>query len=271
MSILDQIVAAKQREVSANKELYPAKLLEKSIYFATQTVSLKKYVEREDKHGIIAEIKRRSPSKGVINSSISVEQLSIGYMQAGASALSVLTDKEFFGGSKDDLMTARKFNFCPILRKDFIIDQYQVIEAKSWGADAVLLIAAVLSKEEIKELSTAAKNLGLEVLLEIHSKEEIEKWNPNIDLVGVNNRNLKDFTVSLETSKTLISNLPSESAKIAESGIYRPEDVTILRSLGFDGFLIGETFMRHSRPDAACRSFVDQLKASGSGACKDAD
>ena len=144
MNILDQIIEHKRKETEERKSLYPVRLLEQSIYFGTKPVSLCHYIRRRDKSGIIAEIKRKSPSKGVINAYVSVERTSIGYMQAGASALSVLTDKQFFGGSNDDLTVARKFNFCPILRKDFTLDEYQIVEAKSIGADAILLIAAAL-------------------------------------------------------------------------------------------------------------------------------
>src|ERR1700754_4995261 len=161
MNILDQIIVHKQKEVSEAKSLYPVKLLEQSIFFSSPTVSLKKYVQRDDKTGIIAEFKRRSPSKGVINAYASVERTTIGYMQAGASALSVLTDKQFFGGSNEDLKTVRKFNFCPVLRKDFTIDEYQVIEAKSIGADAILLIAAVLDPALSKTLTAFAHSLGM--------------------------------------------------------------------------------------------------------------
>jgi indole-3-glycerol phosphate synthase len=194
MNILDQITEHKRKEVDQAKSLYPVKLLEQSIFFSSPTVSLKKYVQRDDKTGIIAEFKRRSPSKGVINAYASVERTTIGYMQAGASALSVLTDKQFFGGSNDDLKTVRKFNFCPILRKDFTIDEYQIVEAKSIGADAILLIAAILKPNEVKSLTRFAHSFGLEVLLEVHDEEELRSnLDSGADLIGVNNRNLKTF------------------------------------------------------------------------------
>src|SRR6187431_736395 len=197
MNILDQIIEHKRKEVAERKSLYPVKLLEQSIYFSTQPVSMTKYIQREDKTGIIAEFKRKSPSKGIINAHASVERTSIGYMQAGASALSVLTDKQFFGGSNEDLTVARKFNFCPIIRKDFTIDEYQIIEAKSIGADAILLIAAVLDSKEIKQFTTFAHSLKMEVLLEVHNEEELKNnLEAGADLIGVNNRNLKTFEVS---------------------------------------------------------------------------
>jgi indole-3-glycerol phosphate synthase len=261
MSILDDILAKKHDEVQERKSLYSRKLLEQSIYFESRIVSLKRYLLRKDKSGLIAEIKRKSPSKGVLNQNISIERISIGYMQAGASALSVLTDKTFFGGTADDLKTARKFNFCPILRKDFIIDEYQIVEAKSIGADAVLLIAAALDTEKLRDLAEFAKSLGMETLLEVHNSEELEKsLNPHIDLVGVNNRDLATFEVSLETSKTLASQIPDEFVKVSESGIHSPEDIIGLRQYGYAGFLIGERFMTHSRPEKACAEFIEDLR-----------
>ncbi len=261
MDILQKIVDFKRKEVDERKGLFPIALLEKSTYFDGKPVSLKKYLMREDKTGIIAEIKRKSPSKGDINPYVSVERTSIGYMQAGASALSILTDKEFFGGKNEDLMLARKFNFCPILRKDFMIDEYQVIEAKSIGADVILLIAAVLSPAEINTLATLAKSLGMEVLLEVHSIEELERSiHPNIDVIGVNNRNLKTFEVSLQNSLDIVPHIPSDFVAVSESGIKTAQDVVNLKRVGFKGFLIGENFMAHSRPEIACKEFIEDVK-----------
>lgn len=263
MNILDEIIAYKKTEVASRKSLYPVKLLEQSVYFSTHPVSLKKYIRREDKSGIIAEIKRKSPSKGVINPYVSVERTSIGYMQAGASALSVLTDKNFFGGSNDDLTTARKFNFCPILRKDFTIDEYQIIEAKSIGADAILLIAAVLEPSRLRELATFAHSFGLEVLLEVHNEEELKaSVDAGADLIGVNNRNLKTFELSVEVSKRLAPMMPPDAVKVSESGIESVSTIIELRKYGFEGFLMGQNFMQHSRPEAACKDFIEELKAA---------
>lgn len=260
MNILDKIVAHKGQEVAERKSLYPAKLLEKSIYFSSDVVSLKKYLLREDMAGIIAEIKRKSPSKGMLHEFVSIEQTSIGYMQGGASALSILTDTEFFGGKNEDLTTARKFNFCPILRKDFTIDEYQILEAKSIGADAILLIAAALSPERLEELARFAKSLNLEVLMEVHNGEELSSHvNQYLDVVGVNNRDLKTFNVNLETSIELAESIPNEFVKISESGISDPSAVIKLMSHGFQGFLIGEYFMSNSRPGAVCAEFVKQI------------
>ena len=260
MNILEEIIASKKAEVEERKSLFPVKLLEQSIYFPSDIVSLKKYLLRDDKSRIIAEIKRKSPSRGVINQHVSVERTSIGYMQAGASALSVLTDKSYFGGKNEDLITARKFNFCPILRKDFIIDEYQVVEAKSIGADAILLIAAALEVAQCRKLASLAQALGLEVLLEVHTREEIAAYaQDNIDLVGVNNRDLKTFNTSIDISKELSQYIPSDFIKVSESGIEQPEAILQLRDYGYQGFLIGGYFMAHSRPEKAAEQFIEAL------------
>ncbi len=261
MDILAQIVSDKRAEVEERKQLFPIKLLEQSHYFEGQPVSLKKYLIRADKSGVIAEIKRRSPSKGDINPYVSVERTSIGYMQAGASGLSVLTDKKYFGGTSEDLRIARSANFCPILRKDFTIDEYQVIEAKSIGADVILLIAAILSKAEIETLGGLAQSLGMEVLLEIHNEEELQNSiTEKVDLIGVNNRNLKTFETSIEVSRSLAPQIPDNFLKVAESGLSNPKTINELKEYGFNGFLIGETFMKHGRPEKAAREFISQLK-----------
>lgn len=261
MDILKKIVQQKRKDVASQRELYPIKLLEKGIYFEGLPVSLKKYIQREDKSGIIAEIKRKSPSKGLINEHVSIEQTSIGYMQAGASGLSVLTDQEFFGGTIDDLREARSFNFCPILRKDFILDEYQIIESKSIGADVILLIAAILEKQKIEILGSLAQTLGMEVLLEVHNEEELESsMGKDIDLIGVNNRNLRTFETDIDVSIKLADRIPSDFVKVSESGLSDPSAVKKLRGCGFEGFLIGETFMSHGRPEKAAKEFIDQLK-----------
>lgn len=261
-NILAEITEHKRGEVAERKELHPVKLLEKSIYFNSTPVSLRKYLQRPDMIGVIAEIKRRSPSKGDINKYISVEQLSLGYMQAGASALSILTDGKFFGGKNEDLSTGRKFNFCPILRKDFMVDPYQVLEAKSIGADVILLIAAAISPELTKELAALAKSLGLEVLLEVHNAREIDTHLcEEIDLLGVNNRDLTTFTVSTEISETLVDKIPSHLIKITESGISNAETIVRLKKLGYQGFLIGETFMKTPKPEVACRKLIEQVRS----------
>jgi indole-3-glycerol phosphate synthase len=259
-TILNTIIDQKRKTVTEAKALFPVPFLERNIHFAAPTLSLKQYLQRADKVGIIAEIKRKSPSLGPIQPHLSVEKLSIGYMQAGASALSILTDGPFFGGSNNDLSIARKFNLCPILRKDFIIDEYQVLEAKSIGADVILLIAAVLTVQQTQNLARLAKSFGLEVLLEIHDETELEYWNPDIDLVGVNNRDLNTFQVNLETSFRLKSKLPTEVIAISESGLKSAETIFELQKIGFKGFLIGELFLSKTDPIAACNKLVKQIK-----------
>jgi indole-3-glycerol phosphate synthase len=261
MNTLEKIVAYKREEVDELKKLYPIELLRQKMYYKAKPVSLANYIKYENKTGIIAEIKRKSPSEGFINQHISVEEVSIGYMQAGSSALSVLTDGPSFGGSLKDLEVARKFNYCPILRKDFMIDAYQVHEAKAHGADAILLIAAILTKQEAEDLAGLAHELGMEVLLEVHNQAELDSHlDTYADLVGVNSRDLKTFTTDLESVNTMVNQIPNNYVKIAESGIKTPEDVLRLKKAGFDGFLIGTTFMKSARPEKACQRFSLQVK-----------
>jgi indole-3-glycerol phosphate synthase len=261
VNILDQIVAHKQKEVAERKSLFPEKLLEQSVYFRGKPVSMKKYILREDKSGIIAEFKRQSPSKGLINQYVSVERTSIGYMQAGASALSVLTDKQFFGGKNEDLTTARRFNFCPILRKDFILDEYQIIESRSIGADTILLIAAILTPERVKELAKFARSFDMEVLLEVHTLEELKNnLEAEVDLIGVNNRNLATFETNIETSKRLAEHIPDAVVKVSESGLNNAEKIIELKEYGYRGFLIGESFMMNNRPEKACAALIEEIK-----------
>ena len=260
MNILEKISTEKRRETAERKSLYPAKLLERSIYFETPVVSLKKYLLRPDKSGIIAEFKRKSPSKGMINAYASVEEVTLAYMQAGASALSVLTDEPFFGGTSKDLTTARQFNFCPILRKDFVLDEYQIIESKSIGADAVLLIAACLTPSEVKTLADFARSLGLEVLLELHDEAEIGHIPDENVLVGINNRNLQTMQTDVRASFRMAERLPAGLLKVSESGISSAEKIRELRAAGFQGFLIGEYFMQSSDPGARCKELITNLK-----------
>lgn len=261
MNILDKIIAHKKQEVAEKSSLVPVKLLEKSIFFDSKVVSMKDYINDPEKTGIITEFKRKSPSKGIINANAQVEATSIGYMQAGASALSILTDQEFFGGKNEDLITARKYNFCPILRKDFIIDEYQIIEAKSIGADCILLIAAALEPARLEALAKFAKGLGLEVLMEVHDSEELHaSLNDSLDLVGVNNRSLKTFEVSLQTSYDLVDQIPAQFVKVSESGISQPQMLIDLKKAGFEGFLIGENFMKSSRPHQAAYNFMKEFR-----------
>jgi indole-3-glycerol phosphate synthase len=260
MNMLDKIIENKRKAVSERKSLYPLKLLEKSIYFETMPVSLSKYLLRKDKSGVIAEYKTMSPSAGVLNPVADPGAITLGYMQAGASALSVLTDDKFFNGSFDDLRRARSLNYCPILQKDFIIDEYQVVEAKSVGADAILLIAAVLDGDDMIRLSSVAAKLGMEVVMEVHSEEELEFVTDNISVIGVNNRNLKTFITDISTSLDLANRIPEGRVRISESGIRGPGDMLQLRKAGYDGFLMGEIFMRCSDPAEKCRETIREFR-----------
>ncbi len=260
MTILDKIIAYKRKEVLKNKAIFSVKELEKSKYFKSETKSLKEFILRTDKSGIIAEFKRKSPSKGLINGTSKVEDVIKGYEKAGVSGLSILTDTHFFGGRNEDILNARKINTCPILRKDFIISEYQILEAKAIGADVILLIAAVLSKKEIKQYTNLAHQLRLEVLLEVHTEKELEKYIPEINLVGINNRNLKTFEVDFENSIKLSKQLPKETIKIAESGISDYKNIIELKKYGFEGFLIGENFMKTTSPEQACMEFIRKIK-----------
>jgi len=261
MNILDEIIRFKFNEVKQRKALFPINVLEQSSWFQSAGVSLKEYVQRPDKTGIIAEIKRKSPSKGVINANVSVEQISVGYVQAGASALSILTDSNFFGGSNEDLIEARKFNTCPILRKDFVIDEYKIIEAKPIGADAILLIAAALEPPRLRALAKIARSLQLEILMEVHNEKELlDNLTADIDLIGVNNRDLKTFKLDIKTSKRLSDKIPSGFVKVSESGIEKPETILELKQYGYQGFLMGQNFMQHAQPEKACLEFVTELK-----------
>ncbi len=260
MNILDTIVAQKRKEVALRKQQTSVAELEKAKFFPNETLSLKKFLLDPSKTGIIAEFKRKSPSKGIINDRVTVEEVTTAYAQHGASGISVLTDTEFFGGSIDDLLAAT-INAVPLLRKDFMIDEYQLVEAKAYGAEVILLIAACLTQAEVKQMAGTARKLGMEVLLEIHNEEELDHICEEVTLVGVNNRNLKTFEVSIDTSLGLINKIPSDKPAIAESGISNVDTIVTLRSAGFKGFLIGENFMKQSSPSIAFADFVNQLKA----------
>ena len=229
-----------------------------SDLFKRPTFSLKQFLLDETKTGIIAEFKRQSPSKGVINSTADVVEVTAAYTAHGASCLSVLTDEHFFGGFEQDLRKARVNNI-PILRKDFIIDEYQIVEARAMGADVILLIAACLTPQRVKELAVFAKNIQLEVLLEIHTEDELQHICDETELVGVNNRDLKTFIVDINRSIELSKKIPANKIKIAESGINDVETIRIFRKAGFNGFLIGENFMKQPNPMNAFAIFVQQL------------
>ncbi len=261
MNILEKIIAYKKQEIAQLKNEVSVEKLVKSPNFKRVPISLKKALTVLSSSGIIAEFKRQSPSKGIINDKVSVEEVTQGYMDAGAAAQSVLTDMHFFGGNIVDVMQARALNDrLPILRKDFIVDGFQIVEAKAIGADAILLIAACLSKEEIKNYSILAEDLGLEVLYEVHSEAELDKIDLDQKIIGINNRNLKTFKVDLEHSVELSNKLPNSCVKVSESGLSDPRVIIGLREYGFQGFLIGENFMKSEEPGLVCQQFINQLK-----------
>ena len=258
MNILDTIIAKKRIEVANLKRNKTMTKLENGPFFKNEVIDFKKYLLREDKTGIIAEFKRKSPSKGVINNSSTVSEVTIAYTKYGASGVSILTDETFFGGSINDLLEAT-INEVPLLRKDFIIDEYQLIESKAFGAEVILLIAACLTQEEVKNLAAFAKNLGLNVLLEIHNEEELEHICDQVDVVGVNNRDLKTFAVDINRSIELSKKIPSDKIKISESGIEDAVTIKLLKQHGFRGFLMGEKFMKEKDPGEAFKSFARLL------------
>ncbi len=260
MNILEEIIEHKKEEVKSKKSKVKMADLEKRELFSSDVLSLKDSLLDKSKTGIIAEFKRRSPSKGVINPDVDIVEVTKGYTEHGASCLSVLTDAHFFGGSDEDLIKAR-INEIPILRKDFIIDEYQLVEARSIGADVILLIAACLSPVEVKRLAAFAKNLGLEVLLELHAEEELDHICDDTTVIGINNRNLKTFDVDIERSLRMAERIPLTKLKIAESGISSVDNILLFKQHGFHGFLIGENFMKAANPTIAFAEFVKQLKA----------
>lgn len=260
-SILDKIVVKKQQEIAEAKARTAVSDLEKSGNFKRECYSLREFILSPHRTGIIAEFKRASPSKGIINDKVSVTEVTRQYAEAGASALSVLTDVSFFGGSLGDLLSAREANNIPILRKEFILDEYQILEAKAYGADIILLIAAILSPDTVKQLARSAKNLGMNVLLEVHNKAELDRsLCDDLDAVGVNNRNLNDFSVSVQHSYDLADHIPNQFLKISESGISDPQTIKELKAAGFNGFLIGESFMKEADPGAAIRRFIKEMQ-----------
>lgn len=260
MNILDKIIAHKIIEVAKAKVSTPVEVLRQTEFYNHKTFSLKQFLLDETKTGIIAEFKRQSPSKGTINNQADVVAVTKAYTEHGASCLSVLTDHHFFGGNSSDLIRAR-INNIPILRKDFMIDEYQVVEAKSMGADVILLIAACLTPERVQQLAEFARSLQLEVLLEIHNEEELQHICDATEIVGVNNRDLKTFSVDINRSVDLSKKIAPDKIKIAESGINDIETISIFKKAGYKGFLIGENFMKQPDPTIAFAEFVHQLKS----------
>ncbi len=259
MDILEQIIAAKKIEVEEKKSTRSIDDLMKSPFFESEVVSLSQRIKSSEHFGIIAEFKRRSPSKGLINGNAQPEEVAVKYKEACVSGMSVLTDTQYFAGDFFDFQSVRNAVDIPLLRKDFIVDEYQVYETKSIGADVMLLIAANLTIDQNQLLAKKAKELGLEVLLELHTQDELEYVNEYVDIVGINNRNLKTFEVDLENSIRLAEQLPGQLVKIAESGISDPDNILMLKQHGFQGFLIGENFMKTEDPGQACQDFIQYL------------
>lgn len=256
MNILEEIIGKKVLEVKERRLRAPVPFLEKKKLFRRKVLPMTTFVLDEGKTGIIAEFKRKSPSRGVLNDSVTVEEVTTGYFRSGASALSVLTDSPYFGGSEQDILRARELNPIPILRKDFIVDEYQVWESRAMGADALLLIAAALDAKKIRKLAGLARSLGLQVLLELHHEGELDAINEFVDLVGVNNRDLNTFEVDVERSFIMAEKIPDTFVRISESGIHSPLVIKKLRRAGYQGFLIGESFMKAADPVSAFSDFV---------------
>lgn len=262
MHILDRIVIEKRKEIARRKGDNPQYKLEQCPLYQRNGISLARAL-KDDAPGIIAEYKRRSPSEKRINDKDSVQFVVKGYEAAGVSGLSILTDTPFFGGSLKDLEEARGVTNLPILRKDFMLDPYQVIEAKAYGADVILLIAAILDPDTIRALTDLTHQLGMEVLLEVHDLQEFRSsFIEGIDMLGVNNRNLKTFEVSLQTSIELAEEIGTNNTTVlvSESGLRNPEDVQSLNRYGYSGFLIGTHFMKQEEPGKAAQHFIKSIR-----------
>ena len=260
MNILNKIISHKKNEIKILKSNCTINDLQSTGLFKKRVVSLKNNL-KSSRSGIIAEHKRKSPSKNIINDNLSIDYVIDGYKNAKVSGISVLTDSHFFGGSKQDLKISKEIFSGPVLRKDFIIDEFQIIESKSLGADVILLIASVLTKKEIKNLSKLAKKLNLEVLVEIHCEKELDKaLCQYVDLIGVNNRDLKTFKTDINISKNISKKIPNDFTKISESGFDSYESINDLRLYGFEGFLIGEYFMKSSDPGIAAKNLIKKIE-----------
>lgn len=257
--ILEIIIADKRNEVDAKKAIISVAQLLETIDKTTYPRCSMSHFLANSETGIIAEFKRKSPSKGWINQNAETPLIVPQYQQAGASAISILTDEKYFGGTLSDLTKVRELVTIPILRKEFIVSEYQLIEAKAAGADAILLIAAALNKKDCASFAAIAQDLGLEVLLELHCENELEHISNNIDMVGINNRNLGTFHTDIENSYRMVEFLPSELVKVSESGISNSKTISELRAVGYQGFLIGEQFMKSEDPAAALAEFISNI------------
>ena len=258
-TILDQIVASKIKEVAYRKQHFALKMLQRSKMMQRACISMSQAIKECHQPGIIAEFKRRSPSKPDIFEDAEIQHVVPDYIQNGATALSVLTDSIYFGGSLEDLIQARRLSTIPILRKDFVIEPYQITEAKVAGADAILLIAELHTASVLKELRNIAHDHDLEVLVELHGEEQLEKLDDGFDMVGVNNRNLSTFETHINHSLDMIKALPTQAVKISESGIHHVSDAIQLAQAGYEAFLIGEQFMVTGKPGTQLRLFKTQI------------
>ncbi len=257
-NILHKIVANKKQEVAIQKQQVSIDELEEQIQNVKAVDSFRQSLE-DSPTGIISEFKRKSPSRGWIFRDAKIESVIPLYERNGAAAISVLTDTEFFGGTFEDFRKAAELTETPLLRKDFMVDEYQIYQAKAMGASAVLLIASALTVSETFRFAEKATELHLDVLLEIHNEKELDHINAYIDVVGVNNRNLNTFVTDVQISFDLSDKIPSDFLKISESGISRPETVIELRQAGFKGFLMGENFMKTENPGKALEEFIEKL------------
>lgn len=258
-TILDEIVQQKRVEIALQKQKTPVYELMAAEGFKRKCFSAKESISRDGASGIIAEFKRKSPSKGIINDQVEPQDVVKAYEKADVSMVSVLTDEQFFGANPGDFAAARKVLNIPLLRKEFIVDPYQIYESKAMGADVILLIAAILTPQRCKDLAFIAKDLGMEVLLELHDESEFEHVNHFVDLVGINNRNLKDFSVDTERSIRLAKRLPEQMIRVAESGLHSPEKVKEMREKGFQAFLMGEYFMKDEFPGEKCKELIESI------------
>lgn len=261
-NILEEIITKRKATLQQLKSIVPVQAWEMLPNFERKCLSLKQSLLNEKRNGIIAEFKRASPSKGIINDKADLQDVVMAYERNGAAAVSILTEPDYFMGDNDDVMNGRDVINIPILRKDFVFEEYQIIESKALGADVILLIAASLTAADVKRLATFAKGIGLEVLLELHDEDELGHICDATDIIGINNRNLKTFEVDIERSLRMAEKIPAHKIKVAESGISSVENILLFKQHGFKGFLIGENFMKQPDPTIAFADFVNQLKNS---------